>query len=415
MDLTAEVYVCCEIPWAATLTEGNYFGAEVNTHFGDSLVSANVTMATMSTGRGYGEGINPRAHQGTVELFGDETPEWMHEVGFSEVDAVPPKSSVSLTFMLPDWTNLYSLDTEGNPVKNPPVFEDLYECIMFAINQSLYSVATGTEFRVGPLSQADLVGVGVVRITPTVSKEPFYVKLPSVPPLGSYGSGQEGYQLSPGGKLELPYFGVSSAEPARRLFSWMRRSVLRARRREWAEAIVAQQAALEDWMHYLVCGIAADHGFTESEFEDAGFGDKNAAETFGILTSHLGGNSEPAFLAQKKVWRNRNAVVHRGERATELLYEESYEAAMLVQEWTRDRLMNTEVARRHPITSWVIHHEDSPLSGKICSAIGEMLNSNDITSLPMVNSRRPLEGFPTRNISRPSDCWGKGCKVPRPF
>ncbi|WP_159031167.1 hypothetical protein [Streptomyces acidiscabies] len=415
MDLSAEVYACCEIPWAATTVEENYFAVEVNTHFGDAWVSAMAVMVTMATGDGFGEGLNSRAYEGTVGLFEEEMPDWMPKVGFCDTNAQPPKTSISLKFMLPDWSGLYAADGNGQPVKNPRAFEDLYECILFAINQAIYSIVEDESVRVGPLCHGDLIGDGIIRINPTISNEPFYVKLPATTPLGAFNSGKVGYSPDLNGDMEMPQYPLSSAEPVRRLFSWMRRSVLRAQRKEWAEAIVAQQASLEDWMHYLMCGIAADHGFTSSEFSEAGFEEKNAAETFGILASHLGGNSEMASRAQKRVWKNRNAVVHRGERGTESLYEEAYTAAMVVQNWTRDRLITPDVARRHPITSWIIHHDDTPLPDRARTAIAELLRPGSLASLPAVNDGRSLAEFPVRNISRPSDCWGKGVKVPRPF
>ncbi|MEU0524592.1 hypothetical protein [Streptomyces niveus] len=416
MDLSAEVYACCEIPWAATTIEGNYYSVQVNTHFGDEHVAAIVAMTTMSPGTGFGEGINPRAFEGTVMLFGDEKPEWTDRSEFSTPDAQLPRTSVSLTFTLPDWSQLYLPDKDGKPVANDSVFEEFYDCILFAINQALFSAVEDGPIFVGPISHGDIIGDGLVRLNPAISNEPFYVRLPASSPLGSYSSQREGYPaLSADPGLEFSYYELGSSVAVRRLFSWMRRSVLRAHRREWAEAIVAQQAALEDWMHYLVCGIAADHGFTSAEFASAGFEEKNAAETFGILSSHLGGNPTVASNAQKTVWRNRNSVVHRGDRATEALFKETYNAALSLQDWSKERLLIPEIAGRHPMTSWILHHEDAPLSLQVKTAVAELLEQDDLVSLPVVNDRRLLTGFPPRNIRRPSDCWGKGAKVPRPF
>ncbi|MFJ4687095.1 hypothetical protein [Streptomyces sp. NPDC088789] len=416
MDLSAEVYACCEILWAATTIESNYYSVHVNTHFGDAHVPAIVAMTTLSSGVGFGEGINPRAYEGTVELFGDEKPEWTDRSTFCAPDAQPPRTSVSLKFMLPDWSELYLPDENGQPVANPPIFEEFYDCILFAINQALFSAAKDGPIHVGPISHGDLIGDGLIRLNPAISNEPFYVRLPSTSPLGSYSSGLEGHPaLSADTGLEASYYELGSSVPVRRLFSWMRRSVLRAHRKEWAEAIVAQQAALEDWMHHLVCGIAADHGYTSAEFTSAGFGEKNAAETFGILSSHLGGDPTPASNAQKTVWRNRNSVVHRGERATEALFQEAYAAALFVQDWSQERLLMPEVARRHPITAWILHHEDTPLPTQAKTEIEKLLRESNPDSLPMVNDQRPLTIFPPRNIRRPSECWVRGTKVPRPF
>ncbi|MFC8779716.1 hypothetical protein ACFYY9_11185 [Streptomyces nigra] len=416
MDPSAEVYACCEIPWAATAIEGNYYSAQVDTHFGNEHVPAIVAMTTMSPGTGFGDGINPRAYEGTVSLFGDDRPEWTETATFCSPDAVSPRTSISLKFTLPDWTHLYLPDEDGQPVANPPIFEDLYDCILFAINQALFSATEDGPFLVGPISHGDLIGDGLVRINPAVSNEPFYVRLPATSPLGSYSSGREGHPAqSAETGLEVTHYELSSSVTTRRLFSWMRRSILRAHRREWAEAIVAQQAALEDWMHHLVCGIAADHGYTSTEFASAGFEDKNAAESFGILSSHLGGDPTAASNAQKTVWRNRNSVVHRGERATGALFEEAYNAALLLQDWSKERLLIPDVARRHPITSWILHHEDAPLPTSTKSAISDLLKRTAPASLPMVNDQRPLTAFPPRNIRRPSECWGKNAKVPRPF
>ncbi|MEU6001561.1 hypothetical protein ABZ837_27510 [Streptomyces sp. NPDC047197] len=416
VDLSAEVYACCEIPWAATTVEGNYYSVQVNTHFGNVHVLAIVAMTTMSPGTGFGEGINPRAYEGTVELFGDEKPEWIDKVKFCAPDALPPRTSVSLKFTLPDWSQLYLPDEEGQPVANPQVFEDFYECILFAINQALFSAADDGPILAGPISHGDLIGDGLVRLNPAISNEPFYVRLPATSPLGSYSSERDGHPaISAEAGLKLVHSQLSSAAPVRRLFSWMRRSVLRAHRKEWAEAIVAQQAALEDWMHHLVCGIAADHGYTSTEFASAGFEEKNAAEVFGILSSHLGGDPTAASNAQKTVWRTRNSVVHRGERATESLFLEAYNAALFLQGWSKERLLIPEVARRHPITCWILHHDDSPLAPDVRDAIEKMIQKPDVVSLPMVNDQRPLAIFPPRNLRRPSECWGKGTKVPRPF
>ncbi|MFI1514167.1 hypothetical protein [Streptomyces griseoaurantiacus] len=178
---------------------------------------------------------------------------------------------------------------------------------------------------------------------------------------------------------------------------------------------MAQQAALEDWMHHLVCGIAADHGYTSTEFASAGFEEKNAAETFGILSSHLGGDPTFASNAQKTVWRIRNSVVHRGERATEALFLEAYTAALFLQDWSKERLLIPEVARRHPITSWILHHDDAPLARTARESIAEMMQQAGLVSLSKVNDQRSLTIFPPRNIRRPGECWGKGAKVPRPF
>ncbi|MGW6472370.1 hypothetical protein [Streptomyces nigra] len=416
VDLSAEVYACCEIPWAATTVEGNYYSVQVNTHFGNEHVPAIVALTTLSPGIGFGEGINPGAYEGTVRLFGDEHPDWIDEAAFGVPDVLPPRTSVSLKLTLPDWSQLYLPDENGQPIKNPPVFEDFYDCILFAINQALFSAAEDGPILAGPISHGDLIGDGLIRINPVISNEPFYVRLPATSPLGSYSSEREGFPaLSAKAGLEVAYSELSSSVPVRRLFSWMRRSVLRAHRKEWAEAIVAQQAALEDWMHHLVCGIAADHGYTSMEFASAGFEEKNAAETFGILSSHLGGDPTAASNAQKTVWRNRNSVVHRGERATEALFREAYNAALFLQDWSRERLLIPEVARRHPITSWILHHDDAPLIPAARLAIAEIIQKADIVSLPMVNDQRPLNIFPPRNIRRPGECWGKGAKVPRPF
>ncbi|MEU6398623.1 hypothetical protein ABZ867_16835 [Streptomyces cinnamoneus] len=415
MDLSAEVYVCCEIPWASTTIQGNYFAAQVNTHFGDKQIPAMVTVTTLDPGSGFGEGINPYAYMGAGGRFDEEPPDWMMQVGFGEPDASPPRSSVSLKIQLPDWTGLYVIDEHGDPLRVTAEFEVLYECIIFAINQALYSIVEGEPIRVGPLSHGDLIGNGIARITPAASNESFYVRLPSTTPLGSYNSGLEGHPAVSDEQLEMPNYELSASEPTRRLFSWMRRSMLRAHRKEWAEAIVAQQASLEDWMHYLICAVAADHGYTSTEFEAAGFEDKNAAETFGILAAHLGGDSSAASAAQKRVWKNRNSVVHRGERGTEALYEESYESTLFIQNWMHDRLLIPDIARRHPISSWVLHHDDSPLKDGVRDAVSSLLSMQGLTSLPTVNNLRPLDMFPARNIVRPSTCWGKNAKFPRPF
>ncbi len=415
-DWSAEVYACCEIPWAATTVEGNYLSVQVNTHFGDMHVPAIVALVTLSAGSGFGENINPHAYEGTVELFEDERPDWIDQVGIDPHGALSPRTRVSIKFILPDWSELYTINENGQPLANKSTFEDLYECVLFAINRALHSITEDENVTVGPISHGDLIGDGMMRINPVISNEPFHVRLPSTAPLGSYSSGREGLSaLSASDGLELSHYGLSSSAPVRRLFSWMQRSVLRAQRREWAEAIIAQQAALEDWMHHLVCGIAADHGFTSSEFSAAGFEDKNAAETFGILASHLGGDPTPASIDQKTVWRIRNSVVHRGERATERLFSEARRSALSLQDWSRDRLLMPEIARRHPITSWIIHHDQAPLPSSTQVAIAELLKGDQITSLPIVNDRRSLDVFPPRNTSRPSECWGKGAKVPRPF
>lgn len=407
-DLSCEVWACAVIPWAATREGGRTFSAVVGTHFGDSAIWAEVTFLTLNDGRAYA-GISPHSYEGTVEVHDEPRPSWTYEADFMDLSAGPPESRVYVRTVLPDWSDLYVPDSDGAPVANEVRFDDLYDCILHAVNEGMRMATIGTENIAGPICHADLVGDGLIRLNPKISNEPFYVRLPSAAALGSLSAGQDGQEVSEGMKFEMVQGEANGTLAKRRLFSWMGRSTLRAARGEWAEAIVADEAALEGYFHHIATGILVDHGWKESDFIRHEIDKAHMKNKVNVIIHHLKGNGQQLRDLHDFVWSARNAVVHRGDRATRTMCYNVHNKAADAMTWVQERLRDRRIARQHPLASWLALYDDAPLPEDIRRVLHSFANRPTDADLSKVNDvwDREVRGRTTSPIA----CWSSGADL----
>ncbi|MEU3185939.1 hypothetical protein ABZ707_17310 [Streptomyces sp. NPDC006923] len=407
-DLSCEVWACAVIPWAATREGDRIFSAVVGTHFGDSVIQAEVTFLTLNDGRAY-TGINPHSYEGTVVTHEEPRPSWTHEADFMDLSAGPPESRVYIKTVLPDWSDLYVPDSLGDPVANEVRFDDLYDCILHAVNEGMRTATVATEHVAGPMCHADLVGDGLIRLNPRISNEPFYVRLPSAPTLGSVSAEQDGQEISEDMEFDMTQGAANGALAKRRLFSWMGRSTLRAARGEWAEAIVADEAALEGYFHHIATGILVDHGWKESDFTRHGIDQAPVRSKVNVIIHHLKGNGQQLRDLHDFVWSARNAVVHRGDRATRTMCYDVHNKAADAMSWVQERLRDRGVARRHPLASWLALYDGAPLHEDVRQLLHSFANRPADADLSKANDLwdREVQDRTTSSIA----CWKPGADL----
>ncbi|WP_143645230.1 hypothetical protein [Streptomyces antioxidans] len=350
LDPKCEIWACAVIPWSATSEASRTYSVIAGTHYGDDPIWAEVVFLAMNSGLAYA-GINPHSYEGTVEAHEEERPDWTHHARFLDLESGPPMSRVYVKTVLPDWTDLFVADDDGAPTRNEPRFGDLYDCILYAISEAM-NIASGAQGDpAGPVCHGDLIGDGLIRLNPRLSNEPFYVLLPSSAQLGSLTSGQSGQEIREGMSFEAVQGEANGTLAKRRLFSWMRRSALRASRGEWAEAIVGDEATLESFFHHIATGILVDHGWKRGDFENHNIENDQVRNTINVLTHHLKGDADKLKELHRTVWLARNKVVHRGDRATRSLCYQVHNTASDAMSWVQQRLRDPQIARQHPLAA----------------------------------------------------------------
>ncbi|MGW4150925.1 hypothetical protein [Streptomyces albogriseolus] len=326
-----------------------------------------------------------------------------------DLSAGPPESRAYVRTVLPDWSDLYIPDAIGAPVRNEVRFDDLYDCILHAVSEGMRIAAIGTEHIAGPICHADLVGDGLIRLNPKISNEPFYVRLPSAAALGSLSAEQDGQEVSEGMKIEMTQGEANGTLAKRRLFSWMGRSTLRAARGEWAEAIVADEAALEGYFHHIATGILVDHGWQESDFIRHEISKAHMKSKLNVIIHHLKGNGQQLRDLHDFVWSARNSVVHRGDRATRTMCYNVHNKAVDAMTWVQERLRDRRIARQHPLASWLALYNDAPLPEDIRRVLHTFANRPGDADLSKANDvwNREVSDRTTSPIA----CWSSGADL----
>ncbi|MGW1688523.1 hypothetical protein ACWCPO_28665 [Streptomyces albidoflavus] len=344
-----------------------------------------------------------------METHDEPRPSWIYEAGFMDLSVGPPESLVYVRTVLPDWSDLYVPDPVGAPVANDVRFDDLYDCIRHAVSEGMRIATIGTEHIDGPICHADLVGDGLIRLSPRIADEPFYVRLPSAATLGSLSAERDGQEVSESMEVEMAQGEANGTLAKRRLFSWMGRSTLRAARGEWAEAIVADEAALEGYFHHIPTGILVDHGWKESDFIRREIDKAHMKSKMNIIIHHLKGNGQKLLDPHDFVWSARNAVVHRGDRATRSMCDDVHNRAADAMAWVQERLRDRRMARQYPLASWLALYGGAPLREDIRSVLHSFANGPNGADLSQAND---VWGRDVRDrTTSPIACWVPGADL----
>lgn len=269
----------------------------------------------------------------------------LHDL-LEESDTVQPLSliAVSLSFNEP----LDSLLTNSSVSwRRLSVITDL---VLHIASRALKEWSLGRPM--GPLSRGNLVGSGL--LVPCGTDGTALISLPIFqhPDLGSW---------SPALPAPTESDSVLRALPAniRRLYMWSDRYDLRRARGEWSDAVVALQAAQEQFVHSLAQTLLSDHGWRRSDIEASNGSLSNHMQTLSLIQHHLGGDWKTVRSDQQVIWSARNAVIHGAEAVD----EEGLKALSTKQqsffELLQSRLSLAQIARTHPVTCTLFAHPHS--------------------------------------------------------
>lgn len=232
---------------------------------------------------------------------------------------------------------------------------------------------------IGPLAYGDLVGAGVLRLSTSV-KDPVDLPIVPRPQLGSWqaGSGSDGDVAT--------VFGDSLHN--RRLLAWASRYSLRRARGEWAEAVVAFEAAIEAGMWAVLESLLIDHGW-QAEHLTRGDVPGNAKAALSALQAHLGGNWTPARDDFAQLWGMRNRALHRSEEMTESDVDAAARRGESFGRMVAQRLGHAEVARKHPVTTYLFSADSSQtLSAQVYGVVSSALQDVTIDELRQLNNQK---------------------------
>lgn len=356
--IETEVTASFVIRWALGGERDSFTMAHVASVYLDEPLTARVSFLTLNVGRAQAGAVHPIALQMSV-FPGDDPPAW---VGEDSIDpaAAEPQTLVRVDTILPDMRPLWRINLNGTAERVPETHDAVYSFLLDAAAQALDALTTDDPVPVRLLCAADLLGDGVIRFVSPEVNGPWHMRLPSRPPLGSYGSPELGEPFIPN---ILPTPTVSTNRGAsltlRRLSAWSRRWHLRYGRGEWAEAIVGVEAEFEALVWHFLELILLDHGWKRSDFDHAATHEHGwqVRNTLGALPHHLGGPSSAWADARDgfdKCWDLRNEIVHRSGDASRALVEEARAGAARYITLIEQRLQDPAIARTHPLTSTTI-------------------------------------------------------------
>jgi len=167
----------------------------------------------------------------------------------------------------------------------------------------------------------------------------------------------------------------------KRLNMWSERFALRRARGEWAEAVVALQAAQEQYLDSIARTLLIDHGWVRTDFEASPDILNNRRKPLAIMQQHLGGNWEKVRDDQDAIWEARNASIHHAGPANEKMLDELIDRTHSLFEHLEIRFSLPAIAKTHPLTCTLLAPEHAV----------KMLGKEVATFLSRELDRHPLE------------------------
>lgn len=269
--------------------------------------------------------------------------------------------------------------------------------ILHLASNVLGSLAGG--HAMGPLAYGDLVGAGVLRLG---DPEAEFMDLPllSRPQLGSWRPSAPSDEVGEPVRMNLL--------SGRRLLRWSSRFDLRFARGEWAEAVVACEAASEAGMWAILDALLIDHGWSSSDLEGADV-PGNAKTLIAALQAHLGGNWTLVRDDLAELWKLRNLALHRSEYIEEADANRARNLAGSITRMVNQRLRDPTVARRHPAATYLYNAESAEVlgishRGRIAEAVVGV-SVHDVRYLNDASGRGP------RLTQRANECPAHGTSV----
>ena len=409
-ERAAEVHAAFLIRWPATGELDTGLAYHTNAQFDGVPLIADVALATLDAPESVGDEVHPFAMQLVMQV-GDSVNDKLTARVASMPSCTRPMTLVSVRLLLPDLGLIYN--PESGRRGDPRMHSLLADTILDAASGALNDLGRRTPHRItGPISLGDLVGSGVIRVVMrSVPDEAFFLQLTAMPPLGSFASNAAGVSLD---KLysDPPFVLLSNrAESDRRLMVWFRRYALRSARGEWAEAVVATEAALEQFVAHVLDCILIDHGWKIQDFETRAM-PNNAKSNLGALRQHLKWSN--AIWKQidadfRKIWMTRNSAIHQAANIGQRDLMEAHNAHVRIAASIRAAVTKPEVTHAHPITTWFIADREDVLNN---------LGSADVRVLDqLINAHsnifdiRSLNSVIAENVAAtggPSKCWSSG-------
>lgn len=359
--MPADISACFVIRFALGEESDRFTGVIVRNMFLGDALDARISFLRLNSVAPVSSAVHPAALQ--MALFpGDVVPAWVDRV--VDPSANEAQTLVRVDFSVPDWSIFWRVSTDGKPEKVESTHEALYTFVMDSAAIALERITTEDETPVATIFPPDLLGDGLIRFVDPSVNEPWHMRLPSRPPMGSFRSRHIGSivspELDPTATLTVPDYGSPST---RRLLAWQNLYRLRYQRGEWAEAIVAIEAQFEALMWRFLELLLVDHGWRRDQFEAAessGAG-WQVRSTLGALQHHLGGSAASWGEAResfKDCWRIRNDVVHRSLEASRSMADRAHEATQEYVSLALTRIRDRKVAEIHPITATLILGRD---------------------------------------------------------
>jgi len=195
----------------------------------------------------------------------------------------------------------------------------------------------------GPICRGNLMGSGILVPEP-VAGDRLALPIFQHPDLGCWSPAT----TAPTQSGDHVYGPVPAS--VKRLNMWSERFALRRARGEWAEAVVALQAAQEQYLDSVARTLLIDHGWVRADFEASPDLLNNRRKPLAIMQHHLGGNWEKVRDDQDAIWEARNATIHHAEPANEKMLDELIDRTHSLFEHLEIRFSLPEIAKTHPLT-----------------------------------------------------------------
>lgn len=195
---------------------------------------------------------------------------------------------------------------------------------------------------IGPLSAGDLVGCGIIEVRDWTGELVHFPLVP-LPQLGAWGVHSPSPDWSPLRDQEAPSLDFAS-DHLRRVSVWRLRYQRHRNRGEWAEAVVALEASLEQYLWFQLELILIEHGFSREDILDEAK-HMNASLVIAHLQHHIGGSAHLwREIMERKfgvIWSTRNQAIHAAAEISLRDLENCASLERSVREFIEQRLIKS--------------------------------------------------------------------------
>lgn len=275
------------------------------------------------------------------------------------VDFQRPLSVLSVHMEGVPLGDVFGVDNDGCKTLSLGSFGKLADMILLTGSEVLHELTQGSadawippEVGVGNLTQGDLVGAAVVQVALPWEREPLVLPISPCAPLGVWGAAVP-KTVTDSASVDILQAG--STDSSRRLSVWIKRVQRHQALGQFSEAVVALEAAAEQWLRFMIDVTMVEHGFKAAQIEAMAVA-TNARMLHSGLQAHFGGNAGEWRNAYhdsfKPLWELRNRAIHS---AVELSHDDFINAIFWKREYcTAVGELITRSSTRHDLAKCVI-------------------------------------------------------------